>query len=275
MLEEINNKEMKIIEILSITMHLFMKNFKKILIVVALIFFPISILNVLIVERLSTSIIVLLDLIATKGLLDNMSVLIEAYLDLMRNNMLLMAVSVFLEPVGIIAIAIIVKGYLYNETIHLREAIGEAMNCLWKIIVAGLISSILIILATICFIIPGIYLGIIWTFYVYAIGLRGYKGWKALAYSKKLIDGRFWKTLGFLIVISFIAVLCNKVMGSVFYLLPKHIATDILYDVLTYFYVSFECIALTVLFMNREVVLLGEKHNTTECTGESKVDEDV
>ncbi len=273
MLDAINNKELGFMEILSIAMNLFMKNFKSIMIVVSFLFLPISILNVLIVEKLSNSALILMSMTEAEGLLENMPAYTEALLRFLGNHALQMTVLLFLEPVGVIAIAKITKGYLCNETIQVKDAIGESMNCLWSVIITGIPYWILIFIASSFFIVPGLFLGVIWTFYVYAIGLKGAKGWKALTYSKRLTTGKFWKTAGFIIVTSFIVSGWNWLFNGLLVIAPEHVATDILYSTLTYISGSFAYMGMTVLFMNRESIMLGQKYYPHENIVDSTMTE--
>ncbi|WP_304509010.1 hypothetical protein [Anaerotignum sp.] len=274
MLEAIKNRELGIMEILSISINLLIKNFRPIMVVVIMLFFPISILNAMILDKLSTSTAIVMNLIESGEAFENFSAHSSVFLDFFENHALQMAVLLFLEPIGVISVAKITKNYINNEPIHVKDAIGEALNCLWKVIITGIPCCLLIFAATLFFIIPGIYLGVIWTFYIYAIGLKEIKGWKALEYSRKLTQGKFWKTLLFLIVISFVTAGWDWIISNVCLLLPEHIGTDILYFTLTYISGSFAFIAMTVLFMNREVVLLGNRYMPTEYATEDASNED-
>lgn len=260
MLEAINNRELGFMEILTITTNLFTKNIKSIMIVIAFLFFPISILNVLIVEKLSISTGILMELITTDMVVEDIPYYTDVLVKFLGNHALQMTVLLFLEPVGIIAIAKIAKGYFCNESIRVPDAVGEAMNCLWGVIKTGIYYWFFVFIGALFFVLPAIYLGIIWTFYVYAIGLRGIKGWKALVYSKKLTKDKFWKTFGFVIVTSFIVSGWNWIFNGIFVVAPENIATNILYTTLTYISGSFGFLAMTVLFMNREAIMLGEKY---------------
>ncbi|WP_313530212.1 hypothetical protein [Anaerotignum sp.] len=269
MLDAINNKELGFMDILSISMNLFMKNFKSIMIVVTFLFLPISILNVLIVEKLSNSALILMNMVEAEGFLETMPAYTEALIRFLGNHALQMTVLLFLEPIGVIAIAKIAKGYLCNETIKVKDAIGEAMNCLWGVIVTGIPYWVLIFIASTFFVIPGLVLGVFWTFYVYAIGLKDIRGWKALTYSKKLTGGKFWKTTGFIIVTSFIVSGWNWLFKGLLFIAPEHVATNILYSTLTYISGSFAYMGVTVLFMNRGAIMFGEKYYPNENIIES------
>jgi len=274
MLEAINNRELGFMEILTIALDLFKKNFKAILIVVAVLFFPISILHVLIMEKLSNSALILLEFIKTESALENMSFYTQVLIEFLENHVLQMTVLLFLEPIGVITIAKIAKGHLCNENVSVGHAIGDAMNCLWGVIITGISYWILVFIGSFFFVIPGLYLGVIWTFYVYVIGLRGIKGWKALVYSKKLTNGKFWKTVGFILFTTLIVSGCGWCLNALFFLAPENIATNILNLTLTYIFNSFVFIGMTVLFMNREAIMFGKKYYPTESIIDSTIVDD-
>lgn len=274
MLELINNRELGFMEILSIGMKLFTKNLKAIMIVVAFIFFPISILNELIWVKINDSLMVLNDVMKGEVISQNLPLYNQAFGMLLRNYLLDIIVMLFLAPVGVIAIAKITKSDLCNENMKVRDAIGEAMSCLWGLIVTGIICYGLVFIGSLFFLIPGLYLGIIWTFYEYIIGFRGIKGWKALEYSKKLIQGRFWKTFGFLIMINLIAVGSYLLIDAVFFLAPEHIVVEILLSTLAYIPTCFVCIGMAVLFMNRDAIVNGRKYYPVENVIDSTIEED-
>ncbi len=264
MLEAINNKELKLIEVLSIAMNLFIRNFRMVMVVVAFLFFPISILNVLIMSELTNSASFLLGFSEAGDVLENISLYSEVIYHYFTNTLLQLSTVLFLEPIGVIAIAKITKSKLYEEEINLKETLGEAINCIWNVVITGIPYGIMIIIAFSALILPGFYFMAIWAFYVYAIAFRGMNGWNALVYSKKLTEGKFWKTCGFVLMIRLLIEGWNLLFSSLFLFAPQHIGTDILYNILTYIAASFSYMAMTVLFMNREAVLLGIKHDPTE-----------
>ena len=294
MLDAINNKELGIKEILSIALNLFKRNFKSIMIVVSVLFFPISILSEIILDRIGNSLAMIDDV-------EDISFLTQTIVSFFQNYVLLMIVMLFLVPVGMIAIAKITKGYLSNEPIHMGHIIGEAMSCLWGVIITGLIYFFFIFLVSLVvalpstffafqfvnfsnpvgvglyFVINGIpaaYLLVIWIFHVYIVGLRGIKGWKALVYSKNLTKNRFWKTAGYIVLTNLILVGWGLLADRIFMLTQMNNATSILSSTLGYILGSFTYIIMTVLFMNRESILLGEKYYPIENEFDSTIVDD-
>lgn len=273
MLEAINHKELRLTDILSIATKIFLENFPKVMIVVAFLFFPISILNAMILDRLNMGVQLIDSLNTTGAILENMPIFKEAALNFFENYLLLIAMYLFLEPIGVISIAKIAKKSVCGEPIQMQEIIGEAMNCLWSVIITAIPYVILIFIASMFFIIPGVYLGVIWIFYVYAIGLRQKRGWKALEYSTKLVKGKFWQTVLMILTIFLITLGWDWIFGTIKIILPQNIATDILSYTLSYIIAGFASMTITVLFMNREAVLLGEKQ-VKDYTVDSTADED-
>ena len=49
-------------------------------------------------------------------------------------------------------------------------------------------------------VIPGIFMGVVWYFYLQAIVLDDCRGIKSLGYSRELVKGRWWKTFLYMIV---------------------------------------------------------------------------
>lgn len=294
MLDAINNKELGIKEILSIALNLFKMNFKSIMIVVSAIFFPISILSEILLDRIGNSLAMIDDVV-------DISFFTQTIASFFQNYVLLMMVMLFLVPVGEVAIAKITKSYLCNEPIHMGHIIGEAMSCLWGVIITELIYIFFIFLVSLVvalpstflalqfvnvshpvrvglyFIINGIpvaYFLVIWVFHVYIIGLREIKGWKALVYSKNLIKNRFWKTAGYIVLTNLIVVGWGLLADRIFMLTQENNATSILSSTLAYILGSFTYIIITVLFMNRESILLGEKYYPIEKEFDSTIIDD-
>jgi len=75
---------------------------------------------------------------------------------------------------------------------------------LGELLLLGLVMGLLILLGTIAFILPGIYLGIAWT---WAIGLvldRRMGFWDAMSTSMKVVNKNFWETLLLVLVVAVI-----------------------------------------------------------------------
>ena len=135
-------------------------------------------------------------------------------------------------------------------------ALSEAFTMMPTIVITGIIYGVMIFLGSIV-IVPGVYYSIAWGLYLYAIGLSGQKGWDALRYSKGLVKGRWWRTFGYMWLLSIIAMLWNSAFELIYTFAPDGIASDILYHFLCYFSAAFVAVGETLLFINREGITYG------------------
>jgi hypothetical protein len=91
---------------------------------------------------------------------------------------------------------------------------------LGELLLLGLVMGLLIVLGTIAFIIPGIYLGIAWT---WALGLvldRRMGFWEAMSVSMKVVNKNFWETLLLVLVIGVINSIGSMVVVGSFITIP-------------------------------------------------------
>jgi hypothetical protein len=75
---------------------------------------------------------------------------------------------------------------------------------LGELLLLGLVMGLLIALGTIAFILPGIYLGIAWTWAVGLVLDRRMGFWDAMSASLKVVNKNFWETLLLVLVIAVI-----------------------------------------------------------------------
>lgn len=272
-------------EQLSAAFHVFSANISSVIKVMAIIFLPISILQSVVLSRMTADTQLLSQLLqtgnefasgysnlmtvgeGTKYMLHvDFSTLEQALMQTLTNELLYYAIVLFLQPVGIIAIAKVVRQYIGARDISVKEALADAFSLMPTIIVTGIIYGILMILGYMV-IVPGIYFNIAWGFYLFCIGLNGKKGWNALKYSKELVKGKWWRTFAYLWLLSIVAMLWNSVFQLIYVFAPAGIASDILYQFLCYFSLAFVAVGKALLFINREAITFGVRP-AVEMTGE-------
>lgn len=202
----------------------------------------------------------------------DVSLLTDTAYQILINYGLLFMVSLFLQPVGMIAIAKIVKQYIDGREVSMSGALSEAFSLMPAIIVAGIIYGVLIFLGSMV-IVPGIYFSIAWGFYLYCIGLSGKKGWDALKYSKSLVKGKWWRTFAYFWLLCAISILWNSVFELIYSFAPTGIITDLLYHFLCYFSAAFVAVGETLLFINREAITYGVGPTVDAPTGETHGEE--
>ncbi len=250
---DIFGREWNWMELLSVTFHIFAANIRAIGTILMVVFLPISILESIISGRMLRAYTVFQELIQTGVSLSNEGAFFQAAYQVLFHMGLIFAVSLFLQPVGTIAVAKLVKQALGQEKISCREALEEAFALMPTIVVAGILYGI-VIFFTSFFIVPGVYFGVVWVFYLCAIGLSGKGGAESLRYSKELVQGKWWKTFGYLLLLLSIAMLWNSAFQLIYVFLPNERVGDVVYQLLCYFSSAFVAVGEALLFLNREAI---------------------
>lgn len=174
-----------------------------------IVFLPISILESIINGRMLNAYTVFQQIAQAGVSLSNEADFFQAAYQVLFHSGLTLLVGLFLQPVGTIAIAKVVKQFVTKQEISFGTALGEAFSLMPTIVFSGVIYGVLIFLTSLI-IVPGIYLSVAWVFYVYAIGLSDKKGMEPMRYSKALVKGKWWRTFGYLLLLAVIAMLWNS-----------------------------------------------------------------
>lgn len=238
-------------------LHVFSATFGSILKVLAVIFLPISLLESVILGRMNTASVALQAVTQAADVTTaNVEKLSALLFQVMTQEFLLFAIALFLQPVGIIAIAKITKQYIDGEKIEAGKAISEALNQMPAIIITGLIFGVLVFLGSLV-IVPGVYFGIAWALYYFCIAFEEKKGMEALRSSKALVQGKWLRTAGYLFLLSFVSVLWNSVFEVICSFLGDGLAANLLYQALCYISVGFVAVGQCLLYLNRKAVKEG------------------
>lgn len=251
----IYSRELRWNEIMAIAMRLFMENIKVVGVGMLVIALPLSILLTLIQTRVLNTNEIMMQVTAAQYALSEAD-LYQLMQQTLTNNVLLMAVTVFLEPIFIIGVAKAAKWRLEGRTVSAAKAFGEAMTLEPTVVKVGIVYMVLFLLGTLL-VIPAIYLGVIWCLYLYCIALGGRRGIDALGHSRVLVRSRWWRTFGFLFVLAAVAFCWNSVLSWIFALFPDNFAVNCVYNCATYLTQGFVVSATAILFLNRESGLFG------------------
>ena len=254
---EIYNRELRWMELVTASMQTFAAIFRPFLKVLMFLFLPISLLETVILQRMAqvqgTMIHIDGSMAPTQPQVQQM---LEQMMQMMTQEFLLYAVAMFLQPVGNIAIAKMVKQYLDGEKMEAGKAIGEALNHMPAILITGFIYGSLVLLGSFV-IVPGVYFGIAWGLYACVIAFEDKKGWDALRASKELVQGKWWKTLGYLFLLSCVAMLWNTAFDFLCGFMGEGLKRDLFYQFLCYISVGFTAVGECLLYLNRKAVAEG------------------
>lgn len=257
MRNEIYNREMNWMELVATSMHIFAATFGSFVKVLLFIFLPISLLEGVILQRMSQTQGYLLHIDASVGPSgEQMQQMLDMMAQMLTQEFLLYAVAMFLQPVGTIAIAKMVKQYIDGEKIEAGKAIAEALNHMPAILITGFIYGALVLLGSFV-IVPGVYFGVAWGLYAFCISFEDKKGWDALRSSKALVQGKWLRTFGYLFLLSCVSMLWNSVFQMICAFFGNSMMADIVYQFLCYISVGFVAVGECLLYLNRRAVADG------------------
>ena len=254
---EIYHRELKWMELIAGAMHVFAAIFGSFAKVLLFIFLPISLLESVILERMTQAQLWLLHVDGNMAVSQTqMQEMLQMLGNLLTQEFLLYAVAMFLQPVGVIAIAKMVKQYIDGERIEAGKAISEGLNHMPAILITGFIYGALVLLGSFV-IVPGVYFGITWGLYTCCIAFEDKKGWDALRSSKALVQGKWWRTLGYLFLLACVSVLWNSVFEMICSFFGEGMMVNIVYQFLSYISVGFVAVGECLLYLNRKAVAEG------------------
>lgn len=259
MKEEIYGRALRWDELFAMTIYYFTQNIRRIFTVMLVIFLPISLLEGAILNGMTSLTQALQQLMPQTAAASYSMDTAEAMRLLQQvlvHEGLLFAVTLFLQPVGTIAVAKLMKQQIDGEEISVKRAILDALNLEPTILVSGLLYGILVCLGSLL-LIPGIYFSVAWGLYLYCIGLGERKGWDALRHSKELVKGKWWRTLGYLYLMMAVIVVTNMALQAILLPAPGSAVLQMVYQFLCYFPVAFTAIGEGLLFLNREAMAGG------------------
>lgn len=117
----------------------------------------------------------------------------------------LIVLGLYVTPVSFIAclgaLAALAKGLPVSVGGCLRSGIGALGAALGPIVA----SQLGILLGLVLLVVPGIYLAVRWAFVVPSVAIDGARGADAVRRSSSLVQGRWWRVLGSLLVIEGLA----------------------------------------------------------------------
>ncbi|MBR6542181.1 MAG: hypothetical protein IKT73_03130 [Anaerotignum sp.] len=257
MRNEIYQRELKGFQLVSMSMQVFASIFRSFLQVLLFIFLPISLLESVILQRMAQTQLSMVHLdISMAPDEATVKYALDTLMHMMTQEFLLYAVAMFLQPVGAIAVAKMAKQYIDGEKVEGGKAIGEALNHMPAILITGFIYGALVLLGSFI-IVPGVYFGIAWGLYACVIAFEDKSGWEALRRSKELVQGRWWKTLGYLFLLACIGMLWNTAFGAVCSIMGDTLQADLFYQFLCYIAVGFSAVGECLLYLNRKAVADG------------------
>lgn len=249
------SRELRLNELIAIGFRMFLGNFKTILFGLVIICLPISVLSSLIQTRMAGTLNIMNAISEAQYAVSNAE-MIQVLQRYTLENLLIIAVSVFLEPIFTIGVAKAVKARLEGREVNRTKVFSDALLLEGTIVQVGFVYAVLVFLGSLI-LFPGIFMAVNWMFYVYCIGLCDRKGMDALRHSKDLVRGRWWKTFGYLIVLYMVGIFWNMMIQMAFLPFGEGFVVNTVYTLVTYLTNGFLACVITIFFLNRESGLFG------------------
>lgn len=254
---QIYNRELRLVELVATSIHVFAAIFGSFAKVLLFLFLPISLLESVILQRMTQLQGVMIHMDGSMAPnTAQMQEMVNQMAHLLTQEFLLYAVTLFLQPVGMIAIAKMVKQFIDGEKIEAGKCISDALAHMPAVLVTGFIYGALVLMGSFV-IIPGVYFGIAWGLYAYCIAFEDKKGWEALRASKALVKGKWWRTAGYLFLLSCVSMLWNTAFEMFVSFLGEGFKVDLLYRFLCYISIGFTAVGECLLYLNRKAVAEG------------------
>ena len=172
----------------------------------------------------------------------------------MENITMFFRLSSFLElilgTIATLAIALVIKHWLDKKEIEWQDALRNILPVWPKAIWIQIVSGIIIGLATLLLILPGIFMMVSYLFVIHALLFKQKTGVDALRYSYDLVKGRWWRTFGIALVIGILTFLASWIPDVIYLIAPAHIITDIITMTATDVIYAFSIVAFVIMFLN-------------------------
>jgi hypothetical protein len=154
-------------------------------------------------------------------------------------GMLVPVLGIILMPVAVVlylfASVALIKAFDQESMTDWKAAYASAKGLVLSYLWVGILVGIVVNLATLLLVLPGIYLSIVYTFYGFAVVLEGKKGWDAAKRSGELVKGNWWAVFGRIILTSLIVMIPYVVISALAGMIDERIVLPVVNFVLMLF----------------------------------------
>jgi hypothetical protein len=131
--------------------------------------------------------------------------------------------TVILQPVASAAFVYVVGQEFVDRKVSIGEALSVAFSRFGPLFGTTLLAGLIIFLGFLCFVIPGIYFSLVYTFIGQIVVLERLSGMPALNRSKSLIKGYIGRTFGIMFLVSIISWIVTYLLAiGLEAVLPAH-----------------------------------------------------
>lgn len=160
----------------------------------------------------------------------------------------------FVGIIATIALAALVEHAIQEEPLSWHGALRYGLARWLPAVVTELLAALIIMGLTFLLIIPGIIWAFYYAFAVYVVALRPASGRRALAYSKGLVQGQWWRVCGILLATSLIGQLALLVITGLLTLIADNPVADFIINSVADVVGAFFLVVTVLFFLNTDYI---------------------
>lgn len=173
--------------------------------------------------------------------------------------------EIFIGLIAAIAIATLVEQTVQGEALAWSAALWHGLARWLPALGVELLGVLIILGLTFLLIIPGIIWAIYYAFSLYVVALRNVHGRRALAYSKGLVQGQWWRVCGILLMTSLLGQVVLVVISALLLLIADNPVAEFIINSAIDVIAGFFTVVTALFFLNTDYV----KRKTPMARGES------
>ena len=162
--------------------------------------------------------------------------------------------EIFIGLIAAIAIAALVEQAVEGEHLAWSSALRYGLARWLPALGTELLGALIILGLTFLLIIPGIIWAIYYAFSLYAVALRNMRGRGALAYSKGLVQGQWWRVCGILLMTSLLGQIVLLAISALLLLIADNPVAEFIINSTIDVIAGFFTVVTVLFFLNTDYV---------------------
>ncbi len=162
--------------------------------------------------------------------------------------------ELFIGIIAAIAIAALVEQAVQGEQMAWSAALRHGLARWLPALGTELLGALIILGLTFLLIIPGIIWAIYYAFLLYGVALRNVSGRRALAYSKGLVQGQWWRVFGILLMTSLLGQVILLVIVALLTLIADNPVAEFIINSTIDVVAGFFMVVTALFFLNTDYV---------------------
>lgn len=158
----------------------------------------------------------------------------------------------FIGIIATIAIAALVEHAVQGEPLPWHSALRYGLARWLPALMTELLAALIIMALTFLLIIPGIIWAFYYAFVAYVVALRRVSGRRALAYSKQLVQGQWWRVCGMLLATGLIGQFALLIVTGLLTLIADNPVADFIISSVADVVGAFFLVVTVLFFLNTD-----------------------